>query len=205
MKKTFIVKRNDEFDYIGAVEKGAPDTFDPLGGMGTAHDCLEHFAGDTGSVDDEFQALGCIIYLRVDQGISRDVDVQIEMRQLYHHLLFGVPMKKAPRKAKPTHPVIEWIADKMEDFLIKEGIDDLSKAEDFTESFIYWANVGYKKAIKKYPSPYRTGLVFNSIQNEVDEILRHAEEGDEIVICYTKDTFKSCTHIGYYELEEENY
>ena len=149
MKKHFIVKRDDTFGNIGLIEKGAPDTFYALEGMGIAHDCLEHFKGDSGSIDDEFQAIGCMLHLRYDTSTLRDTDILVEMIALYRFFLDDHPCKPAKKIINPDHVCIQYIANELEKFLQEEGFDDFSNLDLFVNSFIYWTNIGYKKAIKK--------------------------------------------------------
>lgn len=201
MKKIFEVKTHQDFGTIGAIEKGAPENFEPLGGMGIAHDCFEHFEGDTGSIDDEFQAIGCMIHIRLETGVLRDEDVIMEFNTLYNYFLQGYSMTSPTKTVKPLNNYIEYLASRMKPFLEREGFND--NFEDFENAFVYFANKGYRRSQKKYTKPGTTSYIFTLIQNEVDSILEYAQEGDEIIIQYTKTRLIKIEHKEFFELENE--
>ncbi len=190
MKKHFIVKRDDTFGNIGLIEKGAPITFNALSGQGIAHDCLEHFKGDTGSLDDEFQALGCAIWIRVDTCYLRDEDILAEMIMLYGYFLEGHPCKPAPNDfiiSGNKSSIIEWVAENIQSFLYTEyqGDIDLSNIDHFIRSWAYWSEIGYFRAKKKYNYPNQTLSVFKEIESKVDNFLKYVDyEGQELFIKY---------------------
>ena len=65
--KTFIIEEHEEYQTKGARPIDTPHA-DPLGGMSVAHDMLEHFHNDQGSVYEELMALGASYYVRGETG-----------------------------------------------------------------------------------------------------------------------------------------
>jgi len=65
--KTFVIEEHEEFGGLGLRPVDVPHA-DPLGGMATAHDMLEHFPGDDGGVEAELMALGATIFVRAEPG-----------------------------------------------------------------------------------------------------------------------------------------
>jgi len=66
--REFRRAENDEYGENGWLMKGAPSTYMPIGGMGVAHDLLEHRRNDEGSVRDELLAFGAMLYVRGEGG-----------------------------------------------------------------------------------------------------------------------------------------
>jgi len=57
-------KETSDQSGVGWLMIGAPSTYFPIGGMGVAHDLLEHRPTDSGTIEEELQALGAMIYIR---------------------------------------------------------------------------------------------------------------------------------------------
>lgn len=68
MKKIFVAQEDYESGLIGLIEPNAPEEFRAGLDILIAHDCIEHFKGDDGSVDREFMAFGCMIWVRAYNG-----------------------------------------------------------------------------------------------------------------------------------------
>ncbi len=209
MKKLFNVKWEDDFAQLGCLEKGAPATFQAFTGMGTAHDCLEHFKGDSGSVDDEFQALGCALWIRGYQGYFRngvEFNMASECVNLWRYFTDGVPMKSAGNKKLEFDYYINGIIEEAKLIMKAENFDNYTKKtyNPFYESMKYWMQIGLTKAKVKFKYPGKTVSLFQDIEDKIDKKLKHAEEGDEIHVSYKLNDFQAkVIHLDYYDLHPE--
>lgn len=213
MKKRFVAKIHEEYGMLGLIEVTAPDEFEPLTGMGTAHDCLEHFPGDDGSIDHEFQALGSILWIRGIGGywshLTRDYsnNIATEMSEMLWRLFYydNYTMRPAMSKRKPEHYVLDKAiqqakADILADFEMNEEDFDHDKLEHFLSSARYWIHKGYARAKKRYPDPEKVCHIFREIESEVDRILKHAYEHQQFEISYNLQT----TRVVITEIYEED-
>ena len=180
--------------------------------MGTAHDCLEHFKGDTGSIDDEFQAFGCMLLVRGEQGYFRSPfyeNIGSEVYNMWHYYKAeNVPMKLAPKKLRNLNVGILETIREAKRIMTHEDEEtySLKEAKDFYDSWAYWMQIGYNRAKRKYKSPGRVCSVFQMIEQQVDKILKFAEEGSEVHITYDiKNVKVNAVHLDYYELHPEEY
>lgn len=161
--------------------------------MGTAHDCLEHFPGDDGTIDREFMALGCMNWIRVEQGYFRGdaassigTEMAMTLWRLYYY--DEVSMRDPEKKIKHSEvfdSAIEYFQNEVED-----DFDDIEpeKMERFKKSALYWLEVGYRKAKKRYPNPGKVCYIFQQIEEKVNKVLKYAEENQEFEISYKIST-----------------
>lgn len=197
MKKIFVVKQHPEFGNLGLIEKTAPKNFDPLTGMGTAHDCLEHFPGGDDSLKDEFMALGCTLWIRGTQDYfnsSPARNLSGEIGDMLFRFWHYDKMHLEP--AKKDIEVIEDISKCLEmskrnifyDF--QEGMEEDGISEDIVNQYMksaaYWLQIGYNKAKKRYKKPWNAVCVFRDIEKQVDQLLESGDifEGQEVEISY---------------------
>jgi hypothetical protein len=69
--RKFIHEYSDKYGSWGWRPAWMPN-FDPLQGMGIAHDILEHFPGDDGSVEGELMAHGAMLFVRGEGYFNQD-------------------------------------------------------------------------------------------------------------------------------------
>ncbi len=221
MKKIFICKKHEDYGNLGWLMKGSPDNFEPFTGMGTAHDCLEHFSGDNGEINQEIEALACALWIRgqgnywsikgnrnsPEQNIASDFTFTLwrlyENEEVY---------KKAPRTKRldisyenSIQEVIKLVKRNFRSEF-EEEFEEISKTEKFhffVNNIEGWLRIGFRKAIKKYPKVHDACYLFMQIEKIADNTLKHAEEGDELEIVYDLKRFIVKTRIiGYYETED---
>lgn len=194
MTKTFIVQRHSNFGILGFLEKGAPPQFEPLAGAGTAHDCLEHFPGDDGSIDHEFMALGCCLWIRGVGGYpfnngdgpsNTATDISEQLWGLY--LQEDYVMRPPAGKIRINEHVEETLRHGRKNILSLEEDDykiDRDALQTFLNSAQYWLQIGFNRAKRRYPKPSQVCWVFQQIEEEVNRALKFAEECYEYEIQY---------------------
>lgn len=198
MVKHFSIQIDDDYGSLGFIEKGAPEEFTPLAGMGTAHDCLEHFPGDNGSCDHEFLALGAMTWIRGEQGYfpndtanSIGVEISMTIWRAYHY--DDCPMKKV----KPNNRLeIDSVFYRATREARKEIIHDFDtlyekKLQHFLSCAEYWLQVGFNRAKQRYREPWKVISVFKMIEEQVNNALLddcYPGEEYEIHYCISKVT-----------------
>ena len=191
MKKYFRVQESEISGQLGFIEKGAPAVFDALGGMGTAHDCLEHFPGDDGSIDHECMALGCSLWIRGTGGYdfrgSAEEAIASEFYvMLWSYYLQGYKLRSA-RSELQLSPLVYYTVNLIKDGVINEAdghMVDETMLDTFVKDCSYWMQVGFNRAKRRYPDCHQTTYLFSQIEELVNNTLRHAYEGQEFVISY---------------------
>ena len=195
MKKLFRVQRHEDHGDLGLIETTAPPEFFPLQGMGIAHDCLEHFPGDDGSIDHEFMALGAMIWIRGDQGYflhqPTEANLSVEMSaMLWRYFYYDSYTMRPPKpgnRLEICSVVIGACKLATNEILYDFDIDEISdKLKEFMASARYWLQVGYNRAKKRYPRPDKAVSVFRIIEEQVNNILdfETVYEGQEVEIQY---------------------
>ena len=195
LSMTFDVRTHEEFGGLGLRMQGKPH-FDPLQGMGIAHDMLEHFADDDGTLAGELQALGASLYVRDGEGYygykgsmrtdpSEHISAEF-LQQVYYTRERGETHLPRPPKHRPCEEHVEnWILNivrKARTQLIEElGPDELPEWITSTEQRHYfrgWLRHGYCRAVKRYRrhSKHDMLCVFMEIENAVDKYLKYAED-----------------------------
>lgn len=209
MKKYFIVKTHEDSGALGFLEKTAPANFEPFSGMGTAHDCLEHFPGDDGSIDHEFQALGCCLWIRGNGGypynngsVEKNTasDIAYQLWRLFHFENYPLKGPKSTGRLVINNLVEETVNISRKDIIDEAnsvGDDPINEdqLEEFLNSARYWMQVGYNKGRKRYPDAGMACYVFQKIEKAVNSKLRNAFEYQEFSIQYSLKT-------GHVEVEE---
>jgi len=196
--KIFTKEDHPEYGHEGWRPVLAFDA-DPLQGMGTAHDCLEHFEDDIGRIHDEIQALGAAMYIRGDGGWwNRQSMVSCpgyhiagDMPDIFRHELEGMDFKTPPK----TKPLTESWAESYIDSCIEHSREHLNdyfrndiEEEDWTKKWIEdnlkklqgWLRIGYRRAKRRYPCPCQATYMFNDLAQRCDELLGIANYGQEM-------------------------
>jgi hypothetical protein len=189
---TFVCEKHEEYGELGWKLKSKPH-FEPLGGMATAHDILEHFQNDDGTAGGECQALGAMFLVRGEtyQHIKNQQFDRTPGESLGSDLveLFNrqYPMPTPPATKRLDDAKIErWLYDAYGSTLHEASWSELDEKEEFktfVAKAIVWMRIGYKRALKKYKDvaldiPY----IFHSIETQADELLKNAYESQEMVV-----------------------
>lgn len=215
MKKIFEVRHNETFGNLGFIEKGAPSTFDPIGAIGVAHDCLEHFPKDNGSIDNECKAFGAAAWIRGQGGYYYPPNTfatafASEFPDLWRHYQDGVKLAEPKGTALYSGIVVDAI-DSGRKYLIEslEGEQyDKDEMKKFFSDCKYWMQIGYRDAKERYPSVDLALSLFKQIEKGVENYIGIAEEGDEIHVHYkVARAIVEVKHFPYHyhELHPEEY
>lgn len=194
IKRTFVVEIHEAFGEKGARPIDMPGA-DPLGGMAVAHDVLEHFPNDDGSVAAELRALGAALYVRGASGVfyrnggvrSQEDAIAVEFPDLYRHLVYeGYELARPPRTCR---------VDEMEevfDECITKGFRNIRDQEEkdtrkeFLDRSLWlgWLRIGYRRAERRFRRVgyHEAGAMFTKIETWADKFLKHAEEGDRFAV-----------------------
>lgn len=148
--------------------------FDPTGGMGVAHDCLEHFHDDAGNTEAELEALGAMIHVRGDYYFQRisviqaiaDTMSDIARYELRHFIppppstkLHDDLKDRVPALIKAIHAHFHF-----KDELVPSWLSDSVSMNNV----IAWINHGYKRAITRYYEAMRRGIHMPDFFKEVE-------------------------------------
>lgn len=207
MKWTFVCEEHEDYGMKGWREKRHPN-FDPLGGLAVAHDVLEHFRDDDDGPAGELQAHGAMVWIRGMNGqfgnpIMSPAEVSVsEFPNIFRHWRDeDMNLPDPPRRNRPQDSAErEFIDDMihhgrrllMSEFLDHGGeVSDEDRAsiradiEKFLVKARGWMLDGLAKVKKRYRKfqSYDVALLFKRIEARADELLKFAEEGDEMVVC----------------------
>jgi hypothetical protein len=118
-KFTFVCKKHEEYGSLGWALKCKPH-FEPLGGMTVAHDVMEHFPRDNGTLAAEWQAFGAMMRIRHEgnwwsnQGNTKYQEfgdqAYVDLFDHYRKVVYGeLSVDEAPRTMKLEDDLEEQI------------------------------------------------------------------------------------------------
>jgi hypothetical protein len=200
----FTVAEHEDFGELGLRPKWYP-LGDPLGGMAAAHDILEHFPNDDGSVEGELMALGASVHVRVDGGAStggpysrhfdelRDVSSDFLMQWDYLHSRENRSKLRRPPRVRDAEVLTRMRAIADEGFRLirsergetdEEGENRLQFSDEERAAWAGWLAVGYVRARRRYSRVVggicSVAYLFMRIQELCDRALKHAQEGYQV-------------------------
>lgn len=191
---TFVRRHNEEYGTDGWLLKGAPISYDPIGGMGVAHDILEHRLNDTGSVEDELLALGASFYVRGRGGYWNDTPkspgfhvssvISFDLGMKYE----GVQLLSPPGKSRPLDnndydDVNCWISEAL--LSAARDLKEQEVRDKDTRQFVSyaegWLRQGFRRAQRRYREicPESLTYMFKKIEQTADRLL----EDDDSLYC----------------------
>src|SRR5271170_2230117 len=200
--KTFVCEEHEEYGGLGWREKGKSH-FDPYQGLAVAHDCLEHFPNDRGTIEDEMMALGAGFHTRYGMPYNQHEwweNIQadcVNLFQLYRYdgVAFNSPPENLCRKSRNQfiENQIDKLVESLPEFLRGENGYEHESPEDaermdlyianFTERVGPWVRHGFRRAKRRWRGEaYYIGAVFTHIRDEADRFLKFANAGDEIKV-----------------------
>lgn len=207
-------KRESRYGGDGWILQGAPDTFDPLSGMGVAHDLLEHKRNDDGSKEDELMALGAMLFVRGEGGYFHlfphhpmaSTDPGYQMSGDLERLWQGDehwegacwdPVADPGRTHRLGEDVEAWIDSAVK--YVREEIEydtcferERARATAYLDAIPGWLRKGYRYARRRYArcSAGELTHMFHTIQEEADRMLKVCDVGErmevEITACRCK-------------------
>lgn len=218
LMKKFVVEMHEEFGMLGLRPVDMPHA-DPLGGMAAVHDLLEHFPGDDGGIEDEFQALGASVWLRCVGGYyehpnhrtnRNPVDnVASDFVELARHYLYEEFTLRSPGRTRAIDDddyLLQEIV--MQGFKgVREEIEDSKEfaTEANRKATLGWLRKGYRRARRRYrkSNSFEMADLFRRIENTANKCLDGGDwyEGQRVTlkVCTTTSTFTIDEH------EEDSY
>jgi len=191
--RRFVAKVHPDYGTLGWQPTWMPEA-DPLGGMAVAHDVLEHFPGDRGDAQGEFEALGAALWVRGQGHWWATYTPQIytdpghNLGAEYPDILMHVAYEGhglEPPKALGSRPldaeVEEWISEAW-----RTGRDGLEAGDPLFEPELepivrQLVRRGYRRARRRYRgcSPWDLAWLFDQIRRRAEEERDRREEADE--------------------------
>jgi len=196
MEYRFRKTEHPEQGCDGWLLEGAPSTYEPLHGMGVAHDLLEHRANDDGSVEDELLALGAALYVRGEGGYWHQFtqshfdpgeNVAPDLARLATEF-GGLEGLHAPGGTRALGEQVEdWIAHALRDarsVLVDEYEQDHREVDEYLTRVRGWLRKGYRESRRRWRACTSAELAyaFHRIESEADRLLRHAEPWEVLVV-----------------------
>lgn len=183
-------KEHPEYGGIGLWPVGRSWADPCQAGMTLAHDILEHFPRDNGSMEHELMALGASLYVRdgdsyfANQGRGNGsyiVNIGAEGYSLCGYMeTDGRTMLKPLPRDRP-------LRDEDAEHLLSEAALEMLRSAKINEaenhdwlrgrSALDWLRRGYRKAAKRYRgiSPFWMMCCFTELEREIDKVLKHLE------------------------------
>jgi hypothetical protein len=217
-KFTFVCKKHEEYGSLGWALKCKPH-FEPLGGMTVAHDVMEHFPRDNGTLAAEWQAFGAMMRIRHEgnwwsnQGNTKYQEfgdqAYVDLFDHYRKVVYGeLSVDEAPRTMKLEDDLEEQIQKMVANFRreIDREVDPDDQSCDvdfFCKNLVGWIRIGYRKACKRYSEvpAWKLSEMFSTIADKADKLLKDAYEGMEMVV--EMEAFNG--HVSVEAVEDEAY
>lgn len=207
MFHTFTYKHDDDRGYSGWVLDNKP-FFDPMDGMGVAHDVLEEMPHGGEQPHDELLALGAMLFGRgsLSMPFPRPMSDVLsgEFGALFEHAFNeeGYHLSKAPKALRldqgrygedfeREEAIIQDIAPKVLEYIEKYGADEwgenpdnIEEAKQWVPHAQNWLRIGFRRAVRRF-SPHMDGCdvayMFERITREVNA-LRGVELFDRLTL-----------------------
>jgi hypothetical protein len=190
----FDVKEHEEYGMLGLRLRGKPH-FDPVTGMGAAHDILEHFPNDEGDMEAEMQALGASLLVRNDAYFNMRGNKHSAVDNLASDFPFtfdqhmeGRTMLRDPGRYHLHGAIADQLAElgpairkAFADERDGEALPEWVATGEAERRLLGWINKGYRRAIKRYKGVnHWLPAMFQRLEQELDSALKHAEEGQVV-------------------------
>jgi len=166
-----------------------------------AHDITEHVNGlkKIGSVDDELEALGAIIYGRIDCGLIEAGALKYDVSELARCYAEGVDFKTPVPRTKRLDEYVEEIILKS----VRKGLhyvaEELGESDmpatyhkrllEFRQAAPHYLRRGWRKACKKYKASYELVDMFTHIEKVVNRISNHIDHEGQVFKLTSRDNY----------------
>ena len=185
----FQLRMHEEYGSLG-LSMVSRQWADPLGGMAAAHDMLEHFARDRGTVEEELMALGASLHVRRAnvRWFDRASDnIGSDFRDQSRYLAdSGREELDDPGRTRATE--IDSIVRDAVEYARKDwsyGSDDETPPLLMdAERIVGWFRKGYRKAKARYRNIDEQALwyTFSRIEGEAERAIKRMDEGEIVTI-----------------------
>lgn len=190
---TFEWRRDEDIGRYGWILRGFPN-FNALGGLGIAHDTLEHFADGDGSLTDEMLAFGSILRIRVESGwfnasgnFGPAEALALDFERFFLDVQSGSSYIRNPprtyRLALHLENVIEIAARKaMKSF--REGYLLQNDMTETIQRMTGWMRIGYRRAKRRFYDnhPHDIAYLFDSLKETVDKRYSSDDDGNVLTV-----------------------
>lgn len=210
IRRTFVCEEHEEYGSLGWRPEWMPNA-EPYGGMAVAHDMLEHEPNDDGGAEAEFRALGAALWLRGDTGYFQNgrpgENLASDIPDILGRVWYGGQTLTDPGRTYrlPERAEIELnrVRSELRKHYQYEDPEDRRPTRQEVDRILGWMRRGYRGAIRRFRRLDNYSLchaVYQRIENTADALLRHAEEGQRMIV---RVNLRRCDVD--IQLEEENY
>lgn len=162
-----------------------------------AHDIIEHFSDDNGSVEHELMALGSILYGRYQMGLvsgdglSSDICYLFMNFILNNKMITNIKYKQGLKNETLSERELDNILFDATDYIKKElnnyeeilTSNILKQITDYLTIAKKWIIKGYFRAKRKYKDPYIITELFNEIERKAERC-QHGDYGMQLKVTY---------------------
>ena len=173
--------------------------FDASTSFGVAHDILEHFPDDSGRMEDEYMALGAIVFVRGYEewnanqrfGVLDPAEVLSDepCNQVdYHgiHSVLEAPYRTPNRTDEDFESFLtRFIRQARHDMMDRYGSLPVWLRHGEQVGYLKdWMRIGYQRAQRRYRSHSMSHMVqvFQCVAEQAEEIMKHVNENDRVII-----------------------
>lgn len=167
--------------------------FDVAGNMTIAHDTVEHFRDDDGSVEHELMAMGAFMFGRITMGLATENGMAEDLRYMYIYANDGSGIVEPcdyKRKIDDEYFSPETLDDLCDDASVK--IMDELECTDDSDTFNHiinfltiakqWIAKGYYRAKRRFKYPEIMTNLFNKVAYATKNI--NGDFGDVLRVTY---------------------
>lgn len=167
--------------------------FDVAGNMTIAHDTVEHFRDDDGSVEHELMAMGAVMFGRVTMGLATENCMAEDLRYMYIYANDGSGIVEPcdyKRKIDDEYFSPETLDDLCDDASVK--IMDELECTDDSDTFNHiinfltiakqWIAKGYYRAKRRFKYPDIMTNLFNKVAYATKNV--NGDFGDVLRVTY---------------------
>lgn len=167
--------------------------FDVAGNMTIAHDTVEHFRDDDGSVEHELMAMGAFMFGRITMGLATENGMAEDLRYMYIYANDGSGIVEPcdyKRKIDDEYFSPETLDDLCDDASVK--IMDELECTDDSDTFNHiinfltiakqWIAKGYYRAKRRFKYPDIMTNLFNKVAYATKNV--NGDFGDVLRVTY---------------------
>lgn len=198
IKRIFDCEIGEDVGEVGFVPRGAKDA-DPYWSLTVAHDTLEHFPNDIGSIAGELRAIGAMLAIRGENGyfgLGFSEAISSDFVELARHFIHEGFNLEAPGRSRPVEFHADYELQRAVTIGLREVWSELivdgyyeEVAEEAVLQFCRLHKAilghmrnGYRAASNRYSSTYSAMVSFRDIVKAVDKAHEDAEEGDILYV-----------------------